>query len=502
MTRKKNPSMSEKIRKRIQEAQEQQEPEFLSLQPKEDLPDPDPDTDKQHFSDFRKAYESRLDQLNEDPLTGQPFEDTAEMDSALESLNRIMAEYSETRHNETSRGLLRRFIRKWVLYGLHGDLARMETALSGMTRVINALNHKIRIFAAAQNRYNTVTAEFGQSIVPVIDEKIRYQMEKTATYLKDRMDIFHEGTDRRQTEIANWLNNATKIFEDCIARVERMDMEMQRGLAMQHRKLEEALRDRPAEPAEGTVDRDSGGDAFDAAGGEYAYYLFEHRGRGSEEAIRTAQQAYLTYFENTPGPVLDVGCGRGEFLEILNDAGIPASGVDSNGDMVAVCRDKGLDVQQADGIRSVETTDENSLGGVFAAQVVEHFTPAQLNRWLNAVHRALKPGGVLVYETINAASPYALVTHFFKDPTHTMPRHPDTYRFLTEMTGFDPVNIILRSPVELPERPAIPDLPGEAIGDDAASSLAEIRSTLESLTAFIYSPCDILVVGRKPETAS
>ncbi|HPQ40997.1 MAG TPA: class I SAM-dependent methyltransferase [bacterium] len=499
-----NNAMSERIRRSIEEAQMRGDPEYLSLQPKEDLPEPDPDTDKSCFSETRKVYESRLDRLNDGTLTGQSFAEAADLDEILIELNQTMATLADSRQVSGSGGLFRRFVRKVVLYGLGPVFGRMEKALSDLTRSVNAINHKSRCFAAEQNQFNTTAAEFGQSIVPVIDEKIRYQLKKTSQYLKDRMDIFHEGTDRRQTEIANWLTNATAVFEDCITRVDRMESEMQRGLALQHRKLEQALSAAPefqrvqdAKQSSRSVPVSPGD--FEAAGGEYAYYLFENQGRGPESAIREMQQEYIRYFRELDGPVLDIGCGRGEFLELLRDAGIEASGIDSNGDMVAICRQKDLSVVQGDGVRGLEALPENSLGGVFAAQVVEHLSTAELNRWLVAAHRALKPGGRLLYETINTASMYALVTHFFKDPTHTMPRHPDTYGFLTRIAGFESVSIAMRSPVTTPDLPVIPEIPGEEGDGETEPVLHRFKSVLEKLTEFVYAPCDIMVHAQKQE---
>src|SRR6188472_231332 len=126
--------------------------------------------------------------------------------------------------------------------------------------------------------------------------------------------------------------------------------------------------------------------------------------RGSTADVRERQRPYVDDFRGA-APVLDVGCGRGEFLGLLREAGIEARGVDADADMVAFARGAGLDVVQADAVAYLEGLDDGSLGGVFAAQLVEHLPPAALLRLLQLAARKLRPGGLLVAETINPLSP-------------------------------------------------------------------------------------------------
>jgi SAM-dependent methyltransferase len=161
--------------------------------------------------------------------------------------------------------------------------------------------------------------------------------------------------------------------------------------------------------------------------------------RGSTAAVRERQRPYVEDFRDA-APVLDVGCGRGELLGLLRDAGIQASGVDADADMVAYARGEGLDVQQADALAYLEALPAGSLGGVFAAQVVEHLPPPQLFRLLELAARALRPGGLLVAETINPLSPLALRA-YFADLTHAQPLVPDTLALLARQAGFRSVEV-------------------------------------------------------------
>ena len=134
--------------------------------------------------------------------------------------------------------------------------------------------------------------------------------------------------------------------------------------------------------------------------------------------------------------MLDVGCGRGELLELLGAHGIDAEGIDSDPAMVDHCRAKGLErVTVADGVAWLGKAAPGSLGAVFAAQVVEHLPYDALLELLRASRRALVPGGVLVTETVNPHSPQAL-KHFWIDPTHRHPLFPEVMLTLCRLTGF------------------------------------------------------------------
>jgi SAM-dependent methyltransferase len=164
------------------------------------------------------------------------------------------------------------------------------------------------------------------------------------------------------------------------------------------------------------------------------YFAFEARMRGSTADVRERQRPYVDDFRDA-APVLDVGCGRGEFLGLLRDAGIEARGVDADADMVAYARGEGLEVEQADALEYLARLPEGSLGGIFAAQLVEHLPPSQLFRLLELAARALRPGGLLVAETINPLSPLALRA-YFADLTHAQPIVPETLALLAKQAGF------------------------------------------------------------------
>ncbi|MEO5895110.1 MAG: methyltransferase domain-containing protein, partial [Vicinamibacterales bacterium] len=165
----------------------------------------------------------------------------------------------------------------------------------------------------------------------------------------------------------------------------------------------------PGTPAPGTLD-------------SYKYVGFEDQFRGSRAVIRERLESYVQYFRNGPGgDVVDVGCGRGEFLDLLNVQGIPACGIDLNHEMAEVCRARGLNVVEADAVGYLEAVADGSLSGVFAAQVVEHLEPAYLLRFLDLTFEKLQPGGTVVLETLNPACWTAFFESYIRDITHRWP---------------------------------------------------------------------------------
>jgi SAM-dependent methyltransferase len=253
----------------------------------------------------------------------------------------------------------------------------------------------------------------------------------------------------------------------------------------------------------------SGSTAFAPALDAYKYVGFEDQFRGSPDVIRARQESYVPFFERlrggsdsgSSGDVLDVGCGRGEFIELLKAHGIPARGIDLNHEMAESCRARGLDVVEADAVGYLASQPDASLGGIFAAQVVEHLEPSYLLRFLDLAFEKLQPGGTLVLETLNPACWTAFFESYIRDITHRWPLHPDTLKYLVTASGFTRVSVEFRSPVPPQDRLqpiAVPD------GADAAlRDLAEaFNANVEKLNARMFTHMDYAVVASKAQGLS
>lgn len=220
---------------------------------------------------------------------------------------------------------------------------------------------------------------------------------------------------------------------------------------------------------------------------DWRYAGFENRYRGSEQEIKKQQASYVSYFKKG-GKVLDLGCGRGEFIEILEENGIEAEGIDINGQMIEICRDKGLNCQKADILKKLAEYEDGTLGGIFSSQVIEHLSPSYLRRMIELAYFKLSPASHIVLETINSASVFSLVQIYFLDLSHQKPVHPQTLKFLLESTGFEKVEIKYSFPLE---KEKLQDLPGS---DEFTSIL---NQNIDNLNKLLYAPPNYAAIGLK-----
>ncbi len=235
------------------------------------------------------------------------------------------------------------------------------------------------------------------------------------------------------------------------------------------------------------LERRAGVDADASAGstGAFDARAFGDRFRGSPEHVRAGQSAYLRWFPDAgAGPVVDLGCGRGEFLDLLRARGIVAIGIESDPELVLAGRARGLDVRPGDAVAELHRCEDASLGGVVAFQVIEHLPFPRLLELLALARRKLRPGGRLVLETVNVQSVFPWTRAWSMDPTHRHPVHPETLRFLAEQAGFAEVEIVFSGPVD--ERTRLeegPDLDRES-------------RNARRLNELLFAPQDHALVAR------
>jgi SAM-dependent methyltransferase len=194
------------------------------------------------------------------------------------------------------------------------------------------------------------------------------------------------------------------------------------------------------------------------------YSEFEEVFRGTREDIKRRQAVYLSYLNNLPNenrrPVLDVGCGRGEFLELLRENGYAAVGVDESSVMVQRCHELGLHAEQGDAIECLRAKGSGEFSAIASFHVVEHLPYERLITLLDEALRVLSPGGILILETPNPQNLKVATCNFYLDPTHVRPIPPALLRFLVEERGFVNAEIKLLHPVPDYARPESGPLPG------------------------------------------
>lgn len=404
------------------------------------------------------------------------------------------------------KGRLRRFI--WNLVGpIFGAQQRFNATL------VDHLNRNVTVHQEARQAAAAVLEAIQQSHVEALARHthlIRYL--QTITPYVDSRDRAVGGLERVMAAgLSAVAEDALKRSESAAARDQRF---MARVAALDDVRATATLAQQTALSLKRQVERLAAGPASDAqeAGpgpgpGESAvrdarpeldafkYVEFEDSFRGSQQEIRDRLADYVNRFAGL-SDVLDIGCGRGEFLALLADHGITARGVDLNPEMVEASRARGLDVRHGDALGHLRDLEDASLGGIFGAQVAEHLEPWYLEQLVETALHKIRPGGLLVLETINPTCWAAFFDSYLRDLTHVRALHPETLQFVVRAGGFHSVEIEYRSPV--PEHARLEAVP---VPEDLPPGLRELvrvlNDNLAKLNARMFTYQDYAVFGRK-----
>ena len=363
------------------------------------------------------------------------------------------------------RGRLRGFI--WRLLG-----PPLETQKRFNAALVDHINRNVRAHEDAQRATTAlIDAARDQFQALVRFESLLVQYLQTITLYVDTKDRAAGG---------NELRERIGLIEQRIAAIKR---------ALEIRTEREPSGERSAKASRSDVFR---GDLDSVT-----YVGFEDKFRGSQDDIRSRVGDYAAIFASA-SDVLDVGCGRGELLDVLRSRGIRARGIDVNRGMVDICRERGLDVEQADAVSYLDRQNDGSIGGLIAIQVVEHFEPAYLLTFLERAHHKLRPGAALVLETINPACWMAFFETYIRDLTHQRPLHPDTLRYLVQASGFTSVDVQYRAPVTEGDRlDHIAADPAIAANAGLAQIAAAVNAHADKLNARLFSSMDYAVIARR-----
>lgn len=355
-----------------------------------------------------------------------------------------------------------------------------------MRRVIEELIEQRK---KSQHELQKGLAELAGAIENVgLVKKKRPELRLQLQRLHDALAAYTTAQDKEWDAYAN--NHSTTVFKSLQWKIEKLEAEYShlRTLLSHFVELENKL-DRLLD----TLDEKTA--AATAAGlravkeqlSPLQYADFEQRFRGSREQVETRLKKYLPVFSGR-AEILDIGCGRGEFLELLAAAGHRGVGIDLSDSMLDMAREKGLACHKQDALAFLKNRPDASLDGIFSSQVIEHFQPEYLRRVVSESFRTLRPGSPLLLETINPLSLFALSRIYFLDPTHCQPLHPEYMRYLLANSGFADVEIIFTAEPESEKlRTIAPDDP----------LALPFNDNVDRLNGLLFSACEYAAKGVK-----
>lgn len=293
----------------------------------------------------------------------------------------------------------------------------------------------------------------------------------------DRLVEFEDELTAQRRSVIDAVERAAQARTEALTTRGRVDMFL--------KEARKRLPDEPFDKDELSAFADALDRRFDSL-----YADFELTFRGHPDEIREKLAVYLPDILALPGDgrVVDVGSGRGEWLDVLADAGIPAYGVDINDTFVTACRERGHEMVAGDALAHLYGLPESSVKAVTAHHIIEHLDFEVLLEFIDACLHAVRPGGAIIFETPNPTNLIVGAASFYTDPTHKKPLHPQLLEFVLNSRGFTDVEVRYLHPrTEVPV--SIPEFTGLE-GETLTTLLADMQWAL-------HGPMDYAVLGYK-----
>ncbi len=458
----------------------------------------------------RKAAEDEYNRWLTEADRACTFTHIAEKD-ILNRLQHVLNEIYSF-HNIYNEKAGRRFSLTWIRAKLGAWLTKpvlekMDEFHGALVHLINELLDHIRTREEQERYFRSVLIRYFQQITPMVDTKFREvwrEENHNITYQIGRIwDAVHRAWETHQWSIERALQDMwyalhkleseyrrirqyeQKFFPDVHPLQDRL-RDMFTELAECRTRIEEMMNDQSEKVSSPNKDH-----VLFPRTNALRYLHFENIFRTRPEELTEQQREYINFFREAPGPVIDIGCGRGEFFFFFWDEGIKAVGVDINAEEIESLKKQGFTVFHEDILSFLKRQDGETYGGAFAAQVVEHMPPDEVYAMLEQLYRVLKKDGVVIIETLNPESILGHHTVFFLDPTHIFPVHPRTLTFFLRHIGYSRVHVEYRS--HYPDD-VLPCLEGKQIDRD-------VRDAWDRLTHFlretILKPIEYYIVAHK-----
>ncbi len=379
---------------------------------------------------------------------------------------------------------------------------------------LRALNSRAEALTDHQNKTNEIfreslrradAFEAQQERINRAFESSREKIEPFIGHQEKTNEIFREAL-RRADEFGKNQEKINQVFESARAKTEpfvghqektneifreahhRTDafIEDQKALNKTYSKVAQEFQDRYDE------------ERFFASIPEAKRLEMLDRLRGTFQDIWGRHHEYVEFFRNRPGQILDIGCGRGEFLHMLRTEGIESWGCEVDPLMAEMSRKRDLSIREMDALSALRSVPDASLGGVFASQVIEHFFPGDLLMFLKLSREKIAPGGVFILESLNPQTLGVLSKSYYRDLEHKQAVDPDYLAMLLELAGFADVRAQkireFKMEEKLPELPTSEDL---GITPQAHALLKEI---IDRLNRRIWGAQDYYVLGEVPRS--
>ncbi len=425
---------------------------------------------QQHLEEAKSLY----------PIQERPFQ------SNIPLLGRLIAWFRERWNSISTKWYVRPIIEQQTRFNLTVLQALQDLHHVYQLSSLDMVHRMDALFRSNQQDCAALAARLGD-----MGASLSTTHQAAVEYLQAELSKQYAELSRQCADVRAAISQGLAGIENKVQQVAHEQQVDRQGQAFQRIKLDrmmrtvDALPNLPAEAQDRLqAERESMLD--------HDYYRFEDLYRNEAE-VREKQLIYLPYFEGRQ-EVLDIGCGKGEFLELLRDHGIEAYGVDLNEQMVHMCEKKGLRALQGDVLQHLAGLPDNSLGGLFAAHLVEHLSPRALTDLCQLAQTKLQAGAYMILETPNPLCLWALVNYFYLDMSHVKPVHPQALTFLLENCGFGEIETRYLHPIQEGVRLAL--LP-QVEGTPWKETVALLNTNLERLNALLYGFADYAIIAKK-----
>ncbi len=384
------------------------------------------------------------------------------------------------------------------------DQRAFNGSILAALRSLQETTKQIESAVAKNFEYLTHVDNLGHALNEL--ESSQSKTEKDIHELRTLVNSFESNSNRQLSDFSSRLSDIDDNTSKFQSEIENLNLELKKSLQkidylktsllLQDRRLtlliEEARRRLP-EPFSKEQLQSFVGNADDLY--DPLYLQFEDQFRGTRDEIKERQQIYLPFIHEVKAgtkerPVLDLGCGRGEWLELLKEEGLLARGVDINSAMIEKCEDFGLEVYRDDMLEYLKKLPDGSVGAVTAFHTLEHLSSRDLILLFDEIVRVLKPNGLALFETPNPQNILVGACNFYIDPSHKNPLHPASLKFLAEARGLCRINVLARNPYghgfQFP-----------LLDKNECNFCDTINQTIARLNEFLFCGQDFSLVGYK-----